>query len=124
MWKKIEKVLLKIIPMIPSVHEKAFGLQPTNLKNTYPIILRNWLTFSLRHQIMLEERRAYKIQNYTLSSYSKFFTKFNYAVKSELKNKKLLYDQQGLSDKLEKIVTTGNIIATVVGGELQWKDVI
>ena len=32
MWKRVEKVLYQIIPQLPTLHEKAFGLQPRNMK--------------------------------------------------------------------------------------------
>ena len=124
MWKRIEKVLYQIIPQLPTLHEKAFGLQPRNIKEKYPTILRNWITFSLRHLIMSEERKAYKAQNYSSTSFQKFFSKFNYATRDELKTKKLLYDFRGLPGKFERIVTTGNAIATISNGEFLWKDIM
>jgi exonuclease III len=124
MWKRIEKVLYQIIPQLPTLHEKAFGLQPRNIKEKYPTILRNWITFSLRHLIMSEERKAYKAQNYSSTSFQKFFSKFNYATRDELKTKKLLYDFRGLPGKFEQIVTTGNAIATISNGEFLWKDIM
>ena len=123
MWKRMQKVLLKIVPKLPTEHEMAFGLQPSNMKKRNPTILRNWVTFSLRHQIMLEERKAYKAKR--PPPFEKFFLRFNHITKEELKAKKLLYDFRGLSGKFEKIVTTGNAIATTSSdGRLQWKDIL
>ena len=68
MWKRLEKVLFKILPQLPTTYEKAFGLQPVNIKKRNPYILRNWITFTLRHQIMLEERKAYNTRNYRTDS--------------------------------------------------------
>ena len=75
---------------------------------------------------MLEERRAYKKKSSYLSSKSlqNFFSKFNHDAREELKTKKLLYDIQGLASKFEKLVTIGDAIATVVNGELIWKDIM
>ena len=73
---------------------------------------------------MLEERRAYKTQSYSSTSLQKFFLKFNRVTRDELKTKKLLYDFQGLSVKFERIVTTGNAIATIVDGKFIWKDIM
>ena len=80
----------------------------------------------MRHQILSEERTAYKRKTPYLSSESlqRFFTKFNHDIQEELKNKKLLYDIQGLSTKFEKIVTIGDAVATVANGELIWKDIM
>ena len=55
MWRRIEKVILKILPVQPSQPEMAFGLQPTCKDDKDPVILRNWITFSMRHFIMLED---------------------------------------------------------------------
>ena len=124
MWKRIEKILLKIIPKPITAYEKAFGIQPTNKKEIKPTILRNWVTFSLRHYILLEERRAYHINNYTSGAVQKFFLKFNHNTQEELKTKKLQYDFQGLSNKFEKIATVNNAIATIVDGDFIWKDIM
>ena len=127
MWNIIEKTLRKIIPQPSTLHERAFGLQPNNAKIRNPTILRNWITFTLRRQILVEERRAYKKKNSSyLSSQSlqRFFSKFNQDAQEELKTKKLLYDIQGLANKFEKLVTIGDAIATVVNGEFIWKDIM
>ena len=124
MWKRIEKTLLKIIPKPPTAYEKAFGIQPANKKEIKPTILRNWITFSLRHYIMLEERMAYHINNYTSVSVQKFFLKYNHNAQQELNTKKMQYDFQGLSSKFEKIVTINNAIASIFDGELILKDIM
>ena len=124
MWKRIERVLLKIIPVPVTDSEKVLGLQPRRKKPTYATILRNWVTFFLRHLIMLEERKAYKTKNYHLQSMQKFFHKFNFQVQEELKIKKLQYDHRKLSQKFEKIVTINNAIASVHEGELVYLDIM
>ena len=116
-----------IIPKPITVHETAFGLRETK-HGTYPVILRNWITFTLRHLIMLEERKTYKINldsdAKVTPSYEKFFAKFNFEAKRELKDKKLLYDFQGLSEKFKDIATVNNAIASVLNDEYQWKDIM
>ena len=124
MWKRIEKTLLKIVPKLPTLHERAFGLQPTNSKQRNPVILRNWITFSMRHHIMLEERKAYYMNNYTSASMQKFFINFNYHAQEELKTKRLQYDFQGLSRTFKEIVTVNNAIVTIVDGDYIWKDIM
>ena len=124
MWKRIEKTLFKIIPKPITTFEKAFGLLPVNKKERKPTILRNWISFSMRHHIMLEERRAYHINNYTSSSVQKFFLKFNHNTQEELKTKKMQYDFQNLSSKFEKIVTVNNAIVTKIDDEYIWKDIM
>ena len=124
MWKRIENILLNIIPKPLTAYEKAFGIQPTNKNEIKPTILRNWITFSLRHYIILEERRAYHSNNYTSGAIQKFFLKYNHSTQEELNTKKMQYDFQGLSSKFEKIVTVNNAIATINNGEYIWKDIM
>ena len=124
MWKRIEKTILKIIPVPVTDYEKAFGLQPSSSKDREATILRNWVTFSLRHYIILEEHKAYYINNYTSRSVQQFFRKFNHNTQAELKSKELLYHFQGLSNKFEKIVTVNNAIGILHDGEYTWKDIM
>ena len=123
-WKRIEKTLTKIISLPVSDDEKALGLYPRWKKETNATILRNWITFFLRHQIMLEERRAYHIPNYHRSSIQKFFVKFNYRCHEELKIKKMQYDHRQLSKKFEEIVTVRKAIASRANDEYIWKDIM
>ena len=124
LWRRIEKTLFKIIPKPVTSYEKAFGIQPLNHRDKQPTVLRNWITFSLRHNIMLEERRAYHIENYYSSCIEKFFVKFNHNTQEELKTKKLQYDFQNLSSQFEKIVTVNNAIVTISEGQYTWKDIM
>ena len=73
---------------------------------------------------MLEERKAFKIENYHQQSIGKFFNKFNFHAQEELKMKKLLHDHLNLSEKFEKIVTINNAIANVSDGEFVWLDIM
>ena len=124
MWKRIDKVLRKIIPVRVTDSEKALGLQPRRKKQKDATILRNWITFFLRHLIMKEERKAFKIKNYHHQSMEKFFNKFNFLAQEELKFKKLQYDHRGLAAKFEKIVTINNAIATATDGEFTWLNIM
>ena len=73
----IERKMLKIISIPVTDSEKAFSLQPRKENESNATILRNWVTFSLRHFILLEEREAYYINNYHKRSIENFFMKFN-----------------------------------------------
>ena len=123
-WKRIERVIFKIIPRRVTDSEMALGLQPRRKKETNATILRNWVTFFLRHQIMLEERKAFKIKDYHLQSMEKFFTKFNFKAQEELKIKKLQYNYRNLPEKFKNIVTINNVVATVNDGEFTWLDIM
>ena len=124
MWKRIERVLLKIIPIRVTDSKKALGLQPRKKKETNATILRNWVTFFLRHQIMLEERKAFKIKDHHLQSMEKFFLKFNFKAQEELKVKKLQYGYQNLLEKFKNIATIDNAIANVNDGKFTCVDIM
>ena len=128
LWKRVERVLVKILPKPPTVSEMAFGLQARNKDEEYPVTLRNWITFLLRHYVMQEERRMYKINLESASriapSFEKFFVQFNFNARQELLTKMALYASQGLSEKYEKIVTSQNAIARVENEVYEWSDLM
>ena len=128
MWKKAERTLFRIFPKAPTPYEMAFGLQASRKGDAYPTLLRNWITFSLRHFIMLEERRMFKINSESSSwiapSIEKFMVKFNYNMRQELLAKMLLFDLQGLAEKFKEIVTCNNAVASNVGGVYSWFDIM
>ena len=124
MWKRVEKTLKNIIRVRVSESEKAFGLQPRTKKEKNATILRNWITFSLRHQIMQEERKAFHIPNYHLRSMEKFFLQFNLRTQEELKMKKLQYDHRNLAHKFQEIVTINKAIASKNNEGYRWKDIM
>ena len=127
LWRKLQNTLMLIIPIPLSDHEMAFGLSETN-KDRYAIRLRNWATYTLRHLIALEERKTYKINIESkvkaTPSFEKFFAKLNYYAAQELREKKLIYDFQGLSEKFENIVTVNEAVASLVNGDYVWKDLV
>ena len=124
MWRRLESILFKIIPVKVTNSEKALGLQPRRKNERNATILRNWVTFSLRHLIMLEERRAYYIPDYHRQSMEKFFLKFNSKAIEELKTKKLQYEHRDALHKFQQIVTTNNAIATAENREYSWKEIM
>ena len=127
-WKRAEKVLMKIYPKTPTIHEMAFGLSEATKEDRFAIVLRNWVTFTLRHFILLEEHKTYKRNENSevklTPSYEKFFANFNFKATQELKLKKRLYDFQGLKDKYKSIVTVGNALAHLADGEFVWNDLL
>ena len=122
MWRRIERVLFRIIPRSPSLHEKAFGIYPINKKLRYAATLRNWLTFFLRHMIMQEEKVAY--HSGTPPRAPSFFLKFNERVKEALHLKSIQYRSRGLSKKFEDIVTVNEAVSTVKQGVFSWHDLM
>ena len=122
MWKRIEKKLMKITPIPITNSEKALGLHTNSRKNA--IVLRNWVTFTMRHLILAEERKAFYIKNYHQCSVEKFFAKFNYKAQEELRTKELMHVHRGTSDKFVAWVTTNSVIASVSNGTLTFNDIM
>ncbi len=124
MWKQIEGSLRKIIPHPTTTGEMAFGLQPRTKKENNATVLRNWITFSLRHQIMKEERRSYYIPNYSLTQARAFLERFNHHMKQELITKCQQYKFRGLAAKFDTIATINDSIGTNVGEEYTWNNIM
>ena len=122
MWKRMERVLIRILPRSSSLYERAFGIYPRNEKTRCAVTLRNWLTFFLRHMVMKEEKIAY--HSGVPPRVSNFFAKFNRMVKDSLSLKGIQYDSRGLSKKFEDIVTVNNVVATIQNGVFSWLDVM
>ena len=102
LWRTIEPFLLKIILIPVFKEERVFGLQARTRAEENATILRNWITFNLRHLIMQEERKAYYIEIYTISHQQKFIQHFNKSMQTELTEKQLLYKFRGLGKKIRR----------------------
>ena len=57
MWTQMEPILSQLYSKSITDEEKALGI--ITIKNTTGILLRNWLTYKMREQVMLFERKAY-----------------------------------------------------------------
>ena len=123
MWRKIEPILVRIIPIPPSTYEMAMGIQPRTKHETNASTLRNWITFSLQEQIMKEERRAY-YQTRSLVHTQAFIARFNQDMKNELNIKHLQYVFRGLETKFDAISTLNEAIGKQDGKKYIWKDIL
>ena len=101
MWKNLEETLMKITPIQVTNYEKAFGLQPKIKKEENLITLRNWLTFTLRYLITLEERKAYYRKN-TEEQERIFIIKYNSKISEKATTKDLYYKYSGREEYFEK----------------------
>ena len=124
MWTKINNKIRQIIPVIPEKYEQVFGLQPLNTDEADAVTLRNWVTFTLRHLIMKEERRAYHTTQYSKPQIKSFIQKFNYHMTKELTTKHLQYKFQGHELKFEAIATASNALGARVNNDLVWMDIM
>ncbi len=124
MWGKLQGTLLKINPIPISTLEMALGIQPTCKREINSTILRNWVTFSLRHYIMKEERRAFYLSKYALKDMRSFVNKFNDRMRQEMMIKCRQYTFRGLGQKFEAIATINDTMLTKNGDLYTWKDIM
>ena len=120
LWKRLESTLKRISPKNILPFEKAFGLQPNNKKEKPQTILRNWITFTLRHHIMKEERKAYYQGNYKNKDITQFMKNFEYILQQEMKTKYHQFKSRGLSTKFERIALVGNVLGEIKDDEFLW----
>ena len=76
----MNQVWIQAQPLLNALHEKPItdeekALGIVNMKGTADIMLRNWVTFKLREQIMFFERKASKSSRF--ASLDNFKAKFN-----------------------------------------------
>ena len=124
MWGKLQATLLKINPTPISTLEMALGIQPTCKREINSTILRNWVTFSLRHHIMKEERRAFYLSKYALKNKMYFAEKFNDQMRQEMMIKCRQYTFRGLGQKFEAIATINDTMLTKNEDLYTWTDMI
>ena len=124
MWKRIQGTIMKILPVPTSEIEMAFGVHPTRKEDRDPAILRNWITFSMRHLIMMEERKAYYRNGSSPQAVQKFFIRFNRLSREELALKKLQFDHRRLPGRFQDIVTANGVVAKKVNNQFKYHDIM
>ena len=102
----------------------AFGLHPRTKKEENATVLRNWITFSFRHQLMKEERKAYHTQNYSATQIRAFIDRFNFHMNQELITKCLQYKFRGLQNKFDNIALINDAIGVKNGDDYTWKKIM
>ena len=102
----MEPILRELHPQVVTEEEKAFGITQ---KATTGILLRNWLTYLLRHCILQTERAAYHItKKNNLTRLAK--TKFRNALGMEIHIKAMRYKKEGKTDFFDKMITYGEVL--------------
>ena len=106
LWAQIEPLLKELHPTSVTEEEKAFGIIQKN--KTTGILLRNWLTYLLRENILEEERAAH----FTLkkTDIEKAKQKFNNVVESEILIKAFRYKNEQKLEFFDKIITHAEIL--------------
>ena len=107
LWRDLEPCLLQLSASPVTDHEKVFGM----VGHTPCVLLRNWLTFILRHCIAEQESVAYH-NGKGLANERDIKIKFNDRVKSEAMEKYLIYSNLGRTDYFEKIFTVNDFLVT------------
>ena len=113
LWAQIQPTLFKLYGNLVNDEEKALGI--VQIKSTPGIMLRNWIGYKTREEILLLERRAYhspKAANIDL-----FKSRFNNSLATEVKQLMFRFHSEGNSSKFEEIVAYKGVLCEKVGEE-------
>ena len=96
--KFVNQVWIEAKPLLISLHEKPItdeekALGIVNMKGTVGIMLRNWVTFKLREQLMILERKLSRSS--MCASLANFKAKFNQSMALEIKQHLFRYQEEG-----------------------------
>ena len=100
-WLQAQPFLLLLHNRPITDEEKALGI--VNLNSTPGIMLRNWITFKLREQIMLFERKVSRSTRFT-----SFKAKFKQVMALEITQHFFRLKKDGNLPFIEKVVASGN----------------
>ena len=105
--KFVNQVWIQAKPLLNSLHEKSItdeekGLGIVNMNGTVGIMLRNWVTFKLREQMMLYERKLSKSSR--CASLDNFKAKFNQSMTLEIKQHLFRYQEEGNLPTFDKVI--------------------
>ena len=109
-WTQIEPILKQIHCKSVTDDEKALGI--VTIKSTPGILLRNWLTYKLREQVMLFERMSYHSPN--KASLDLFKAKYNQSLACEVKQLIFRFNHENKLDKIDKIIAQQGILCEKV----------
>ena len=119
-WDQVHPALSHLSTKILDDPEKALGI--VRIKQTPGIMLRNWLGYKLREQILLFERRSYYHTN--LPSVELFKAKFNQSVATDIKHMIYRFKNDGIIGKFDEVVAFKGILCEKKGqGEYRLKTV-
>ena len=120
LWVEVDPVLLRLCGRPVTDEEKALGL--VNIKKTAGMVLRNWLTYKMREQVLGLERRAYYSSGTV--SLAIFGAKFNQSVATEIQHLLDRFESEGKMDEFDKFVACGDVLCEKVqDGEYRIKKV-
>ena len=105
-WSQIQPALLRLSTKTLDDTEKALGI--VQIKSAPGTMLRNWLGYKLREQILLFERTTYHQSK--KASEDLFKTKFNQNVARDVKDLMYRFNNEANLAKFDKIVAWKGIL--------------
>ena len=107
LWTHIQPTLLKLYPKPIDDQEKALGI--VQIKKSNPgILLRNWLTYKIREQILTYERKSFHSPQKV--SVRSFEVQFNQAIAQEVKNWMFRLNNEGNLSKFDELLAYKGIL--------------
>ena len=106
LWTHIQPTLAKFDSRLVTNEEKSFGI--VHIKKTAGMLMRNWLTYKMREQVMDFERKAY--HSPAAASISTFKTIFNRAVAYDIKKLMIRFNHEGKIEYFDKVVAYREIL--------------
>ena len=120
-WIQMQPILSRLYRKSIDNEEKALGI--IHIKSTTGIILRNWLTYKMREQILLFERSAYHSSK--VACLDLFKAKFNQSMASDIKQLMFRYNNENNLDRFDKIIAYQGILCEKVqDGEYRLNKII
>ena len=104
-WADLQPKLRRFHSRSINDEEKALGL--VNVRSSPGILLRNWVTFKVREQIMNFEKNAY---HSGLPSIDSFKAQFNQSMADEVKQIIHRYINEGSTTKVDKLIAFRGVL--------------
>ena len=114
LWRDIEPILTQLNPKGITQQEMALGF--TTTQYDYGILLRNWLTFTLRNMIWRKEKAAVYRPN-SIIDVNRFKSRYNSKIRSEIIIKKMQYLHKNTLPKYNAIITYKKILCSNLNEE-------
>ena len=120
-WDQLSPTLSKLSIHTLDEAEKAFGI--VQIRKSPGVILRNWLGYKLREQILLLERSAYHQSK--APSVEVFKAKYNQSVAADVKLLMYRFNNEGKLAKFDEIVAHNGVVCQkITNGEYRLKTVL
>ena len=104
-WTDLQPMLGRFRSIVVNDQEKTLGL--VDVKSSSGTLLRNWVTYKVREQIMKFERQAYYSGRPSIES---FKVQFNQSMANEVKQIIHRYTNEGSVTKIDKVIAYKGIL--------------